>query len=151
MATLLAQINTQRVFMNGWLTCMVEEILPSKFFAKCGEMVKERWELSDIQSDHQSGFTIHRAMFMKYDTSTTDKELDDLYDLIDSLMKEGEWFVLNNLCDVWSSPHSTATLDTRLGIATATLPAKSKLPNRKVFMEECKRLHPDPEFWKGLE
>ena len=30
------------------------------------EMVKEGWELSDIQSDHQSGFTLHRATFKKY-------------------------------------------------------------------------------------
>ena len=53
--------------MNEWITCKVEEILPSKFFTKCGEMVKEGWELSDVQSDHQSGFTIHRAIFKKYE------------------------------------------------------------------------------------
>ena len=97
-------------------------------------------------------YTEQRSRNMENKTdSTIDKELDDLYDLIDSLMKAGEWFVLNNLCDVWSSPQSNATLDTRLGIATATLPAKSKLPNRKKFMKECKRLHPDSELWKGLE
>jgi hypothetical protein len=52
---------------NKWLTCKIEEILPSKFLTKCMEMVKEGWELTDIQSDHQSGFTMHRATFMKYD------------------------------------------------------------------------------------
>jgi len=83
--------------------------------------------------------------------STTDKQLDDLYDVIDSMMKDGDWWLLDHLCWIWSSPQSNATLDTRLGIATATLPAKSKLPNRKIFMKECKRLYPDPELWKGLE
>lgn len=83
--------------------------------------------------------------------NTTDKELDELYDLIDSLMKEEDWWLLNNLCLTWAFPKSTVTLDTRLGIATATFPAKSKLPNRKVFMTRCKELHPDAELWKGLE
>jgi hypothetical protein len=53
--------------MNGCLTCKVEEILPSKFFTKCMELVNEGWELSDVQSDHQSGFTVHRAIFKKYE------------------------------------------------------------------------------------
>ena len=82
---------------------------------------------------------------------TTDKELDEIYDLVDTLMKEEDWWLLNNLCMVWASPDSTASLDIRLGLATATFPGKSKLPNRKVFMSKCKELYPDPELWKGLE
>jgi hypothetical protein len=53
--------------MNKWITYKVEEILPSKFFTKCMEMVNEGWALSDIQSDHQSGFTSYKAVFQKYD------------------------------------------------------------------------------------
>jgi len=81
----------------------------------------------------------------------SDKELDDLYRLVDDLMLEGDWWLLNNLFVSWCAPDSTATLDARLGIATATLPGKSKLPNRREFMDMCKRLHPDPELWKGLD
>lgn len=83
--------------------------------------------------------------------NTTDKQLDELYDIIDKLMTEGDWWLLNHLFYSWGSPESTATLDIRLGIATATLAGKSKLPNRKMFLDKCKKLYPDPELWKGLD
>lgn len=79
------------------------------------------------------------------------ESLDTIYNLIEELIQDQDWWLLNGLCITWSSEHSTADLDVRLGIATATLPVKNKLQDRKLFIDACKRLYPDVELWKGLE
>jgi hypothetical protein len=45
---------------------MVEEILPVKFLNKCLDKVREGWELSEVTSRRESGFTIHIAIFQRY-------------------------------------------------------------------------------------
>lgn len=82
---------------------------------------------------------------------TTDYELDVIYNAFDALMNAKCWdFIdeyLHNLCmRGWRTD-----LDYLVAYATATLPAKSKLPHRKMFMDTCKHLHPNLELWKGLE
>ena len=81
----------------------------------------------------------------------SDRDLDELYDLIDNLMKDGDWWLLDNMCCCWSEGVNLTDLDDLLGRATATLPGKSKLPSRAAFIAKCKKVHPDPELWKGLE
>ena len=81
-------------------------------------------------------------------------ELDVIYYAIDLLMKNGQWEFLDGvihdlIIKVWRMD-----IDILMGYATVTLPGKSKLPSRKVFMEQCIRLHSDPkepDLWKGLE
>lgn len=51
-----------------WNYIIVEEILPTKFFNECFNKTLEGWELTDVESSHSSGFTLHRAKFKKYDT-----------------------------------------------------------------------------------
>jgi hypothetical protein len=53
--------------MNNWSTCTVEEILPSKFLTKCIDKINEGWHLSETASRKESGFTLHIAIFQKYE------------------------------------------------------------------------------------
>ena len=77
--------------------------------------------------------------------------LDELNDAIDCLMTNGFFEFLDDILkdklpQVWRMD-----LDILLGWATATLPAKSKLPSRKLLIETGKRYHPNKKLWKGLE
>lgn len=56
--------------MNNWVTCRVEEILPMKFLTACIDRVKEGWYLSEVSSRHESGFTVHIAIFQRYEKET---------------------------------------------------------------------------------
>lgn len=78
-------------------------------------------------------------------------ELDKIHDAIDVLMKNGCWDFLNDyLLDLRMKAWRT-DINLLVGYATVTLPSKSKLPNRKLFVDTCKKLYPDPELWEGLE
>lgn len=84
-------------------------------------------------------------------SKTTDKELNDLYDTIDLLMKNGKWELLNLLFQIWEQRAWRTDLDMLLGCATASFPGKSKIKSRTAFIEKCKSLYPDSELWKGLD
>jgi len=87
---------------------------------------------------------------MKPSTKSLDKQLDEIYDAIDALMTIGAWEFLDDLFVYWDSKVWRTDLDILLALATASLPAKSKLPFRERFMETCLNFYPDPELWKGL-
>lgn len=83
--------------------------------------------------------------------TSTDKQLDELYDAMDALMREGCFGFINDyirdlIPKIWRTD-----LIILVGYATATLCCKSKLPARKAFMDKCMELYPDKELWKGLE
>lgn len=61
-----------------------------------------------------------------------DKRLDDLYDLCDKLMTNNELDKLDKLF-VTDKKYSIVFM---LGMLTATAPVKSKLPNRKLFIDK---------------
>ena len=84
-------------------------------------------------------------------SKTTDADLDDIYDTIDLLMRNGKWNLLNELFQIWEQQAWRTDLDRLLGYATASFPAKSKIPSRRAFIEKCKVLHPEAELWKGLD
>jgi len=84
-------------------------------------------------------------------SKTTDVELDDIYDTIDLLMRNGKWSLLNELFQIWEQQAWRTDLDRLLGYATVSLPAKSKIHSRKSFIEKCKALYPEAELWKGLD
>lgn len=81
----------------------------------------------------------------------TDKEIDDIYDLFDFLMKKGKWELLDGMLSEILQRVWRTEIDMLLTYLTATLPAKSKLPSRTKLVNECKRWFPDNELWKGLE
>lgn len=81
----------------------------------------------------------------------TDKEMDEIFLAIDSLMRAGCWNFLDeyfeNFCQrVWRTD-----VDVLLTYATASFPGKSKIPSRARFIKTCKNLFPDVELWKGLD
>jgi len=81
----------------------------------------------------------------------SDKQIDEIYTAVDVLMKANCWDFLNecfaNLdLKVWRTD-----IDILLSYATASLPAKSKLPAREHFIKTCKSRHPDIKLWKGLD
>lgn len=80
----------------------------------------------------------------------TDKELDELYEIADLLMKKGRWSLIDDLLEYYANTAWRMDLDMLLGWATATNVCRSKLKNRKRFLEACMNFHHDPELWKGL-
>jgi hypothetical protein len=84
-------------------------------------------------------------------SSTKDVELDEIYDVIDSLMKIGAWKFLNDQFMYWAIAAWRLDLDVLLGYATASLPGKPQLPNRAYFIKCCKKFYPEKSLWEGLE
>lgn len=80
-----------------------------------------------------------------------DQELDDLYDAVHALAKNGCWRFLDTVIQDFTPRIWRTDIDTLLGYATATLPFKSKLPSRVKFLDSCKQIHYYPELWKGLD
>lgn len=78
------------------------------------------------------------------------KDIDEIYDSMDALMTAGCWNFLDNLFQGITPTAWRIDIDILLAYATASLPAKSKIPSRKMFMDKCIELHSDPELWKGL-
>jgi len=62
----------------------IEEILPKKFALKLTEAISNDWELTEIISDHSSGFTVHKAKLKKYEKllSKEDNEFKRIFNLI---------------------------------------------------------------------
>lgn len=83
-------------------------------------------------------------------SEVSDKQLDEIYDAIDALMRAGAWSFLDELFVTWEMRIWRTDVDILLAYATASFPAKSKLPSRKFFMSSCLRIYPDAELWKGL-
>ena len=84
----------------------------------------------------------------------TDAELDELYDTADLLMKAGRWSLIDDLLMYYGLTAWRMDVDLLLGWATTTLACKSKLKNRKWFMDQCLNFYSDPkepDLWKGLE
>lgn len=50
-----------------WKFIEVIELLPEKFYKKSLEMIKEGWDLISVESIHESGFTLHKSKFKKYE------------------------------------------------------------------------------------
>ena len=84
----------------------------------------------------------------------TDKELDELYNIADSLIKAERWSFIDDLLDYYANSAERRDVDFLLGWATVTIPCKSKLKSRVRLVEQCLKFHSDPkepELWKGLE
>jgi hypothetical protein len=81
----------------------------------------------------------------------TDKNLDEIYDAMDTLQKGGHFYFINKFLILQTPGIWREELDILLAYATTTLACKSKLPDRTRFIDECKRFHYDDELWKGLE
>ncbi len=84
-------------------------------------------------------------------SETTQSDIDRICETIDLLMSKDRWGLLNELFDMWNHQVWKTDIDRLLSLATASLPGKSKIPNRKRFMEKCKELYPDENLWIGLD
>lgn len=79
-----------------------------------------------------------------------DAAMDDLFDHIDAFMRAGDFVTLNMILQ--SLHPCTLELDTVLGILTASLPARSKIPSRKKFFDSAVRsFQNEPGLFSGLE
>lgn len=92
-----------------------------------------------------------REMLEGRSEGVSDKDLDDIYEAIDALLRAGSFKFLDELLRDWEARAWRTPLDILLAYATATFPAKSKLPSRKMFMDRCLRLYSSKKLWKGLE
>ena len=80
----------------------------------------------------------------------TDKELDELYDTADLLMKKGRWSLIDDLLEYYANAAWRMDIDMLMGWATVTNVCRSKLKNRKRFMEACMNFHKEEGLWDGL-
>ena len=64
-----------------------------------------------------------------------DSALDALYDRVDDLLKTGEFEALNDMLQ--DARVGSLSTDVLLGVLTATLPARSKLPARAKFFHDA--------------
>lgn len=67
---------------------------------------------------------------------TTDEILDDLYDLIDSMMREGRFDEIDEMLEAVSV--NDCSINFLLGILTATLPGDAHLKRRAQFFDDVK-------------
>lgn len=81
----------------------------------------------------------------------TKKKLDQVFVAIDALMRVEAWDFLNELFLTWSQQAWRTDIRKLVAIATVSLPAKDRIPNRAMFMETCMRLHTNTKLWKGLQ
>ena len=79
----------------------------------------------------------------------TDKKIDIIYDAMDALMKADCWEYINDRFFELKLQAWRHDLDILLAYIVATQPVKTKLPNRKIFIDKCKELHPN-EDWSRL-
>jgi hypothetical protein len=84
----------------------------------------------------------------------TDSALDLVYDAIDDLLRRGDYPRLDHV--LTEVPVADYSVDLLLGILTATLPGKSRLPSRSGFFGEVERAlkargEYDPALLTGLE
>ena len=77
--------------------------------------------------------------------------IDIIYNEVDRLMHQSDWNYLSHKLSIIADMASDYSLDELLAWATATLPAKTKIKSRPMFIAKCKELHPEPELWKGLD
>lgn len=83
-------------------------------------------------------------------TTTTDIDLDNIYDYVDSLLKSSNFEELDNLlCHLTLNIH-TIDLDIILEYLTSTYPAKSKLKTRQLFLDKAKEIYTEKGLWSGL-
>ena len=78
-------------------------------------------------------------------------KLDELYDAVDCLLKDGHWNFINEYLSDLTVRIWRTDVNILLGWATSTLPAKSKLPARKYFLEQCKGMYSKKGLWDGLD
>jgi len=81
-------------------------------------------------------------------------QLDEIYSWADDLMKAGRFQYLDMAIATFHPEDMTT--DNLLGVLTATLPARSRLPSRKAFYEATERVltargEMEPGLLKGLE
>lgn len=67
-----------------------------------------------------------------------DAQLDEIYDKIDDLLKEGKFDIVDNILKSVSNDIKQTSIDILLGYLTITFVAKSKLKNRQILLDKTK-------------
>ena len=75
---------------------------------------------------------------------------DEIYISIGVLIKNNCWKFLTEYFFTLRLRVWRTNIDMLRAYATASLPAKSKIVSRQLFMDTCKQLYPS-EDWSGLE
>ena len=90
-------------------------------------------------------------MNKRLNNKVSEEEWNEVYYAMGALMKVSAWNFINDILldatlKVWRTE-----LDILMIYASATLPAKDKLKARPRFIDRCKKFHPNPRLWKGLD
>jgi hypothetical protein len=84
-------------------------------------------------------------------SKTSEKKLDEIYDVIEVLMREGHWRFIDEFLDNLIIRMWRTDIDELLAYATATFPGKSNIPSRAAFISHCKAQFPNKSLWKDLD
>lgn len=71
----------------------------------------------------------------------TDKDLNDLYDIANVLIKKRQWSLIDNLLEFYATSAWRQDIDILLVWLTITLNVKDKLKNRSRLMNACQKFH----------
>jgi hypothetical protein len=81
-----------------------------------------------------------------------------LYDCVEVFMATNNLEVLDAMCAAWIFDETNKEgndIDRTLGLFTATLPVRSKLPSRKILLDEAKiyfvKENKSGYLWEGLD
>jgi hypothetical protein len=77
-------------------------------------------------------------------------KIDIIYDAMGALIKAECWEYLSARFSELTLQAWRLDFDILTAYATITLPVKSKISNRKMFMDKCKELYPHDD-WSNLE
>lgn len=79
-----------------------------------------------------------------------DEEIDQIYEKIDSLMKEGRFDIIEEMIQTAIDNHQTFDRGVLMTLLCITVPAKSKLDNRSKLYEVSTKYYTDTEL-RGLD
>ncbi len=81
---------------------------------------------------------------------SSDEDIDIIYEVVDSMMKLGEWHDLSRYFYGFISQVEDMPLDIILAYVVSSKPGAQKIQYRRRFINECKKIHTDEKIWIGL-
>ncbi len=78
-------------------------------------------------------------------------KINKIHKEIKVLIKEECWWFIDEFLFNFKQQIWRTDINELVAYATATLPAKEKLPSRSEFMRLCMTFFPNKKLWKGLK
>lgn len=150
MRTMNALLSGRRLSrVVGAAQCGSQAVVMATIGSAEGEAYRDEAAVDDLDPSETFIERAHRLDRQGH----TDAALDLIYDAVDNLLRRGEFDSLNAILNTARPPK--LSLDIVLGLLTATLPARNRLPARDTLFRNTERLlresGDDPGLLVGLD